>query len=107
MKTHYSLPSTNEIFLELSNVNNVDATKYTLYEVLADPNLDKLTIQERLNILSSWEDDMKKNKMLTYKRYSLNGCAIEKDVFDLSDDKVTKMLNFGSNDYLNMSQHPA
>jgi glycine C-acetyltransferase len=107
MKTYYPLKSSDEVLLELSNFNNIDATKYTLYEVLADPNLDKLSIQERLAVLNSWEEDMKANKMLTYKRYSLNGCAIEKEVFDLSDNKVTRMLNFGSNDYLNMSQHPA
>ena len=108
MKHYYPPSDLNEkIYFDCSPFNNIDATKYTLYEVLADPNLDKLTISERLEILNSWEADMAKQEMLTYKRYSLNGCGTERNVFDLTANKVIKMTNFGSNDYLNMSQHPS
>lgn len=108
MKHYYPPFTSNEkISFECSTFNNIDASKYTLYEVLADPNLDKLTISERIDILNSWEDDMAKQEMLTYKRYSINGCNTERNVFDLSANKVIRMTNFGSNDYLNMSQHPA
>src|SRR6185295_13761252 len=107
MKNYYPpFESTEKISFESSPYNNVDATKYTLYEVLADPNLDKLTIEERVNILNSWEEDMAANKMLTYKRYSLNGCHTERNVYDLTEKTTIRMINFGSNDYLNMSQHP-
>ena len=108
MKNYYPLSPTEEkISFDISDFKNIDATKYTLYEVMADSKLDALTIQERLDILNSWEDDMEKHKMITYKRYSYNGCGTERSVFDVSENRVIKMINFGSNDYLNLSQHPS
>lgn len=94
------------ISFQISNFNNIDARKHTLYDVLADPKLDKLDISERLAILSSYENDIEKNQMTSYQRYSLDGCKTERTVFDLSANKTINMVNFGSNDYLNMSQHP-
>jgi glycine C-acetyltransferase len=47
------------------------------------------------------------NHMISYQRYALDGCGTERTVFDQSVNTPVRMINFGSNDYLNMSQHPA
>ena len=106
MKNFSLLPLAETISFQISNFNNIDAKKHTLYDVLADPKLDNLDIAERLAILSSWENDVEKNQMSTYQRYALDGCKTERTVFDFSANKAIQMVNFGSNDYLNMSQHP-
>lgn len=95
------------VSFELSRFNKIDASKYTLFDVLADLRLDKLSIADRVNIFNSWEEDMAFNHMLTYYRYALSGCGTERTVFDPTTNKTTRMINFGSNDYLNMSQHPS
>lgn len=106
MKNFSLLPLAETISFQISNFNNIDAKKHTLYDVLADPKLDKLDISERLAILSSFENDVEKNQMTSYQRYALDGCKTERNVFDLSANRAINMINFGSNDYLNMSQHP-
>lgn len=108
MKNYYPhLPSDEKISFELSDFNNIDAIKHNLYDVLADPKLDKLSLEERLEILDSYETDIERHHMTSYQRYSLEGCKIERSVFEPSSKRSIRMINFGSNDYLNMSQHPA
>ncbi|HSH64456.1 MAG TPA: aminotransferase class I/II-fold pyridoxal phosphate-dependent enzyme [Bacteroidia bacterium] len=108
MKNNFSLsPSDETISFEITNSNRIDAQKHTLYDVLADPRLDNLILPVRLGILSSWEEDVEQNQMSTYQRYAFNGCRTERSMFDVSGNKTVNMINFGSNDYLNMSQHPA
>ena len=103
---NFSLTLNETISFEISDSNNIDSKKHTLYDVLADPRLDHLTIPIRLGILDSYENDVKRNQMTSYQRYSLDGCKTVRNVFDVSSNKAIRMINFGSNDYLNMSQHP-
>lgn len=108
MKKYFSvLPSEEGITFEVSRFNKIDSKKYTLFDILKATELDRLSIAARLSIFNSWHEDMELNQMLTHNRYSFDGCGTERTVFDPSTNKTSKLVNFGSNDYLNMSQHPA
>ncbi len=96
----------DEMNFELSDFGNIDSKKYTLFEVLFDPRLDKLPLDERFAIFNDFNDDADRNNFTINRRYSTNGSATERNVFDPSVNRIVKMVNFGSNDYLNMTQHP-
>lgn len=105
---HQTVPGqmTDKIKFQLSEFGNIDSKKYTLYEVLFDPRLDKLSLDERFKIFNDFNEDADRNFFTINRRYSLNGAGTEREVFDPSVNQVVRMVNFGSNDYLNMSQHP-
>ncbi len=98
---------TDEINFQRSGFGKIDSKKYTLYEVLIDPRLDKLSLEERFAIFNDFNEDLDNNFFSINRRYSFNGSATERDVFDPSVNQVVRMVNFASNDYLNMTQHPS
>jgi len=98
--------ATDEFHFQRSEFGNIDSKMYSLYEVLFDPKFDKLSLDERLAIFSDFNEDADRNNITINRRYSINGCATEREIFDPSVNRVVRMINFGSNDYLNMTQHP-
>lgn len=97
---------TDQFSFSRSTFGKIDSKKCTLFEVLFDPRLDALSIDDRLSIFNDFNEDADRNNITINRRYSLNGSATERDVFDPALNKVIKMVNFGSNNYLNMSLHP-
>lgn len=101
-----NVTSSNKLEFQYSKFNRIDSKKHNLYDVLSDPKLDNVTINERLSILNSLVEDAQLNEMGNFLRYSSDGCSVVRNIFDPSLNKTINMINFGSNDYLNMSQHP-
>ncbi len=95
-----------ELHFKYSKYNLIDSDEYTLYDVMLSPNLDHLSFKERFDIFNSCQEDLRIKKGANYLRYLKDGCKIETNVFDPCVNKTKKMINFGSNDYLNMTQHP-
>ncbi len=91
---------------ETSDNKEVDSHKYSLYEVIGDNRLTNLRISDRAKLLQSWLNDSLNKNCAHHDRISYSGCNVEKDVLCPYTGKVSSMLNFASNDYLNMSQHP-
>lgn len=96
----------NEFDFQRTKKGKIDATKYTLYEVLFDPQLNKLSWDERFKIFQEFNDDADRINYTINRRYSTNGPATECDIYDPAEEKIVKMLNFASNNYLNMTTHP-
>ncbi len=102
----YNSSENNELSFSYSSFNKINSNKYTLYDVMINPELDKLSFSNRFEVLNSYQEDVILNNNANYLRYSTEGCKNTRTVFDPSSRKLFKMLNLGSNDYLNMSQHP-
>jgi glycine C-acetyltransferase len=92
---------------ELFRKTKIDAKKHTLYETLIDPRLDNLDFDERFTIFNGWQEDMALKRIAHHQRQGLNGCGVERTIFDPTTGNTKRMINFASNDYLNMTQHPS
>ncbi len=92
---------------EAFHTGKYNALDHTLYDVIADSRLDKLSFNSRLDIFDSWHEDVELRELAYYQRYATNGCCTERTVVDPASRKMIQMLNFASNDYLNMTQHPS
>lgn len=79
----------------------VDSTQYSLLECLYDKQLLACGFQERFEILNSYLDDLKAQKLYTYRREMAGACLPMVEM-----EKKQSMIHLASNDYLNMSQHP-
>jgi glycine C-acetyltransferase len=108
MKKEYEIPGKNEkISFELTSKGAIDATLYTLFEVMINQNLDNLTIKDRLSIFNSWLEDLDARGLSYHRRIGKSACNTSREMFNPATGKTTTMVNFASNDYLNLSQHPA
>ncbi len=104
--------TTDQKVEDTSSIETFKSTKFkvlehTLYDVIADARHDQLSIEDRLTIFNNFIADAELHQLTYYSRYSLNGCGIEQTVVDPSSGKTIQMINFASNDYLNMTQHPS
>lgn len=106
MKKVFQFPTLGEVSFDLSANNRIDSKKYSLYEVLVDPNLDSLSINDRLGLYQNWYEDAQMNKMTTHQRVAFDGCTTRRKVYSPLSGNMIEMINMASNDYLNMSQHP-
>ncbi|MGE5396148.1 MAG: aminotransferase class I/II-fold pyridoxal phosphate-dependent enzyme [Chitinophagales bacterium] len=81
----------------------MNSTEYSLADFA---NLEEKTIFERAGIFAEYMDDIKERHHLQYRRVSLSGSAPVMQVMDCYTGQVREMIYFGSNDYLNLTQHP-
>jgi len=102
-----SFKKSEDVSFELFRKTKIDTKKHSLYEVLCDPKLDELSITERLKYFNAFHEDTNLKQIPYYQCQVQDVCGTERTIFDPSNGKTTRMLNFASNDYLNMSQHPS
>ncbi|MEM6263970.1 MAG: aminotransferase class I/II-fold pyridoxal phosphate-dependent enzyme [Bacteroidota bacterium] len=83
----------------------LDSNKYTLFNLMADDKANELSFGQRIAMINSWITDMDANKHWLYKRELVDGCRTEPQV-KKGAGEARSMINLGSNDYLNLAQHP-
>lgn len=94
----------DHMYFDISPNGEIDANKYSLFNFTGDPKLEYAEWDSRMDMMNSWFSDMKKNERFLYERESLNGSKVVTKVVDPVTGEIREMLNFASNDYLNLTQ---
>lgn len=106
-RKHYHLfddDNLDHLYFDISKNGEIDANKYSLYNFTGDPKLEYAEWESRMDMMNSWFTDMKSQNRFLYERESLNGSKVVSQVVDPETKEVREMLNFASNDYLNLTQ---
>ncbi|MBK6266905.1 aminotransferase class I/II-fold pyridoxal phosphate-dependent enzyme [Marivirga sp. S37H4] len=108
-KKHYHLfddDNLDHLYFDISKDGEIDANKYSLYNFTGDPKLEYAEWESRMDMMNSWFTDMKSQNRFLYERESINGSKVISKVVDPKTGEIREMLNFASNDYLNLTQDP-
>ncbi|HAD14236.1 MAG TPA: 8-amino-7-oxononanoate synthase [Saprospirales bacterium] len=103
-----SNPMSNNPLFSFERTENglIDARKYTLYEVLLDPRLDTLNLDKRQQLFYDFISDANRLKYSANKKYAQNGANTERILVDPDSNQTSRLVNFASNNYLNLATHP-
>ena len=94
------------IRFDASRYQEIDSEKYSLFNLLQDERIDDTSFNARVSMLDSWVEDMTLHGHYLYRRELISGCKPVSTVVDGATGEYRQMINLGSNDYLNLSQHP-
>jgi glycine C-acetyltransferase len=97
--------ATKEIALGPSGAT--DSTRYSLHDFMRDEAFDGMALHDRWEVVSGFVDDYVHRRHFQYGRVSLNGSKPRVDLVDAYGETVNQSVNLASNDYLNLTQHPA
>ncbi len=99
--------ATESLSYELSGHGEINAEKYTLFDLLAKPEIENLSIDHRVEILNSWSRDASHFGHPFLPKIMQTGCRTDIVLKESTTGEEREFINFGCNDYLNMSYHPA
>jgi len=85
----------------------IDSRHSSLYEFLVASQQDALAFDERFEQLSEYVDDLVRRKHYHYRRVRTGGSSGFARLRDRDSGRVVEVVNLASNDYLDLSQHPA
>lgn len=103
----YSNNPAESISYELSAQGEISVEKYTLFELLAKPEIENLRVDQRVEILNSWSRDASLHSHPFTPKVMQTGCRTDIILKESSSGEEREFINFGCNDYLNLSYHPA
>jgi len=90
---------------DLSEFGYLDSTKYSLKDFLVGDELDAMHLHERLDLTDSFVMDANLRNHNHVRRTSSSGSKIVVNLRDHNGHAYDQVLNFASNDYLNLTQH--
>jgi 8-amino-7-oxononanoate synthase len=90
----------------VSDTDTIDCLQSSLMDFTQGPELDFLTIADRLDMVDSFLEDVFRKRYLQYRRVSLTGSGPVMEISDLYTGRKKTMINLASNDYLNLTKHP-
>lgn len=94
------------IRFDASRFQEIDSDKYSMFDLTQNEQIDAISFSARAAMVDSWVDDMRQKGYYLYRRELLSGCKPLSTVADNLTGEFRQMINLGSNDYLNLSQHP-
>jgi glycine C-acetyltransferase len=83
---------------------NMDSTKHSLVDF---SDLPDKNIMQAAEIFNDFTDDIRKRGHYFWRRISTNASGPIRDVIDPNTGKLCRMIYLASNDYLNLTNHPA
>lgn len=85
----------------------IDSRHSSLHEFLVASQQDTLAFAERFEQLSAYVDDLMRRRHYHYRRVRTGGSAGLARLLDRDSGRVVEVINLASNDYLDLSRHPA
>jgi len=91
---------------DLSENGQIDSEKYSLLELLFEGHNVHLSIDDRIDALNSWLEDNKINDNPIFRKILESGNSTSVKIRNLKNRKIESFINFSSNNYLNLNNHP-
>lgn len=97
---------TGSIDFAVSGGGEIDSSQYSLLELLGDEAFQYTDFDQRVAILDSWTKDLSWQKSPIHRKVMKSSCGPEVQIENPYTSEIETVINFTSNDYLNLTTHP-